>query len=103
MAKRPTVKKKKNRVGHSFRAGLVRTIFLLLVIYFSYTIINTQLSILREKRMYDEINRKIEEQLLLRDDLNRHLSNGDDAEYIERIAREKLGYAAPDEQVFVDS
>ena len=104
MAQKETTRtKKKQHTGKTFRSKVLRMIFLLLVIYFSYNIVNTGIGIYREKRIYDEISRKIEEQLLVRDDLNRHLNNGDDADYIEQIAREKLGYAAPDEQVFVDS
>ena len=30
------------------------------------------------------------------------LSDGTEEEYIERIAREKLGYAYPEEQVLID-
>ena len=36
------------------------------------------------------------------DEVKRILDGGTNLEYIERIAREKLGYAYPDEKIFID-
>ena len=36
------------------------------------------------------------------DELSRVLESGTDLEIIERVARDKLGYAKPNERVFVD-
>ena len=36
------------------------------------------------------------------DELNRVLESGNDLEIVERVARDKLGYAKPNERVFVD-
>ena len=36
------------------------------------------------------------------DELSRVLESGSDLEIIERVARDKLGYAKPNERVFVD-
>ena len=80
-----------------------RLVFLALVLYFAYAIADIQIDIHRKKKDYEQINHKIEQQQLLRDDLQRSLNNGTDSDYIERIAREKLGYADPDEDVYVDS
>ena len=43
-----------------------------------------------------------EEQRIANKELERILSDGTEEEYIERIAREQLGFAYPEEQVLVD-
>ena len=43
-----------------------------------------------------------EEQRIANKELERILSDGAEEEYIERIAREQLGFAYPEEQVLVD-
>ncbi len=49
---------------------------------------------------------RLEEQLKIQSDANIELESmmeeGSDEAYIERVAREKLGYALPQERVFVD-
>ena len=82
---------------------MLRFAFLMIVIFLTYKIIDTQIEVYRERRIYEQINRQIEEQMLVRDDLERSLNNGTDADYIERLAREKLGYTSPDEKVYVDA
>ncbi|MBQ0110723.1 MAG: septum formation initiator family protein [Oscillospiraceae bacterium] len=36
------------------------------------------------------------------EELQKMLDNGDEQEFIEKAARERLGYVYPDEQVFID-
>ena len=48
------------------------------------------------------IEQQNEEQRIANKELERMLSDGTEEEYIERIAREKLGYAYPEEQVLID-
>ena len=36
-------------------------------------------------------------------DLEAYIESGDEADYIERIAREQYGYAKPEERVYYDS
>ena len=43
-----------------------------------------------------------EEQRAYNEEIEEILSREDDSEYIERVAREKLGYAYPDERVYID-
>lgn len=73
-----------------------------LVMYFVYTIISIQIQIYNQKRALVVLQERIYQQQLENDELRRKLSEEGEEEYIERIAREKLGYAAPDERVFVD-
>ncbi len=70
--------------------------------YFAYSIVSTQIDVYKEKQTLLALEQQIYEQQMENDELERLLQDGGEAEYIERIAREKLGYAAPDERVFVD-
>ena len=44
----------------------------------------------------------VEQQKLVNEETQRILSGESDEEYIERIAHDKLGYAYPDEKIFID-
>ena len=50
----------------------------------------------------DRLEQQNEEQRIANKELERILSDGTEEEYIERIAREQLGFAYPEEQVLVD-
>ena len=75
---------------------------ILLCVYFIYSVISIQIEISNERLKLERVEQQIYEQQLENDELTRALESGGESEYIERIAREKLGYAAADERVFVD-
>jgi len=54
------------------------------------------------KQELSELQVRLETQRLANKDLERQLAEGVDEEYIERVARERLEYVAPDETVFID-
>ncbi|NLC78631.1 MAG: septum formation initiator family protein [Ruminococcaceae bacterium] len=66
------------------------------------SIISVQIDNYKQRKQLMAIDQKIEEQMLENDELLRIVGNSDESDYIEQIAREKLGYAAPGERVFVD-
>lgn len=74
----------------------------MLCVYFAYSIVSIQIEIHKEQQRLELLQAEIEAQRLENDEMSRILANGGEKEYIERIAREKLGYAAPGERVFVD-
>ena len=74
----------------------------LICIYFVFSIVSIQIEIYKEKQKLEEIVEQINAAQLENDELARVVLGGGEAEYIERIAREKLGYAAADERVFED-
>ncbi len=69
---------------------------------FVTSIISSQIEIVKEKQILDELNSQIEVAQLENNELERLSQDGKQDEYLERVAREKLGYADPNEQVFVD-
>lgn len=83
------------------RRRLVTLVASVFCVYFLVTIITTQIKIHNEKLRLSELEQQIDAQQLENDELARIIS-GDENVYIERLAREKLGYAAIDERVYID-
>lgn len=84
-------------------SGLLKKILVLMfIIYFLYTIIAQQKTLnsyAQEKEKYnDNIETAQEEQK----ELNEMKENINSDEYIEQIAREKLGMYYPNERVYID-
>jgi cell division protein FtsB len=71
-----------------------------LCLYFLYSIISIQIDIYKQKQTLEEFQRQVYEQKLKNDELERQLGDGE-ADMIERIAREKLDFIAPDERVII--
>lgn len=91
-------KQKKMRLTTlTLRAGLV-----VLFAYLAATLISTQVQIVSRRQVLDEITQEVQVQQSTNKELQRTLDSGDENAYIERVAREKLGFALPDERVFVD-
>ena len=65
--------------------------------------IQLQLDIYEQRQVLDELTAQCLDQQAANDDVERYLSMHDDTELIEKIAREKLGFAYPDETVFIDA
>ena len=54
------------------------------------------------KQKEQDLENQLEQQRQQNDELERVLESGSDLEIIERVARDKLGYAKPNERVFID-
>lgn len=99
--KRDTTKRQDMRLIRRYQIMFLILLFLCVTMITS--ILSTQLNIFRQERALYSLQSQIETQRLENDDLSRIVNNdvvSDD--YVERIAREKLGYAGFDERVFVD-
>ena len=70
-------------------------------LYLAIAVVSVQVKLRGQQLELERIQQQIELARQENDELVRIL-NGGEAEYIERIAREKLGYAAVDERVFED-
>ena len=81
---------------------LICFVLIVVCLYFVYNIIVIRVNLSREQQQLEFLERQIYEQKLLNEELERIVYNDGEKEYIERIAREKLGYAAIDERIFVD-
>ena len=71
-----------------------------LIIYAIFNIISQQAQIAQLKKQSDALSAQITEQEQKNDEYIRLLRSGDEAEYMERIAVEQLGYAYPGERRF---
>ncbi len=87
--------------GTAGRANIITLMLILLCLSLAISIVTTRIEIYREQKTVEMLKQKITETQLENDDLERMMS-GDEAEYIERIARDKLGYASIDERVYID-
>lgn len=91
-------KKKKSKTS------LIKTaVFFALIAFFSYTLITQQISISEKKAELKSINKQIEQAKAEQKQLDEQLKTVNTPEYIERVARTELGYAASDEIVFTDA
>lgn len=71
-----------------------------LVIYSLFTIFSQQVQIVQLRQEREEISAHMTEARRLNDEYTRLLASDNEAEYMEKIAIEKLGYAYPDERRF---
>ncbi len=70
--------------------------------YLVVTLIQLQVEISQRQKELEEVKQQVEEQRIENKELERILMSDSDEKYIERIAREKLGFAYPDERVLID-
>jgi cell division protein FtsL len=70
--------------------------------YFAYTL-SGQEQIIRDKQsQLTSINQKIEDEKSKNAELKKQKDQVNSNEYVEKVAREKLGMVKPDERIFVD-
>lgn len=79
------------------RAGLV-----LISGYLVAGLVFNQVDIAAKQKELQDLETQLEQQRQQNDELERVLESGSDTEIIERVARDKLGYAKPNERVFID-
>jgi len=77
-------------------------VLLLIFLYFSYTAIKQQKLLYVKNTELDKIESKIEAEKKLNEELKNEKEMIQSDEYIEKIAREKLGMVKKNERVFVD-
>lgn len=76
--------------------------FAALVCYFVIALIGLQSDIREQKEQIADINAQADIQSADNRELNNLLNDSDLDSYVERIAREELGYVFPDERVYYD-
>ncbi len=94
-------RKKESRKRPRRRLSLFTTIFVILCGYLVVSIVTTKIETYNQRKTLEELERRINETRLANDELERLMTDGESA-YIERVARDKLGYASIDERVYVD-
>ena len=94
-----TVKRMKNR-KHSI---ILAVLFCALVCYFVATLISLQSQVRAQEKNVDDLKAQYQQQLDDNSELQRLIEEGNESEYIEKIAIEQYGYDKPDERVYYDS
>lgn len=92
--------KKKKKVD--LKIFLRRSLLCVLVLYMCYLFLAQQFDFARLGKETDVLDSKISEAQETHEALTREMENAETPEYIERVARDKLGYMKPDEKVFID-
>lgn len=90
--------KKKNR-----KFGMIHLFMIVFVCYFVYTFTQQQIQINKYDSQIEMYSADIENKEKLTEYYNSQKNNTNSDEYIENIAREKLGYVKPYEKIFVDA
>ena len=99
MASASVKKQKKNIRKHR----LISYVLTALCIYLLVCTVSTQLRIFNRQQELAELRSSIRAQEEANDEINRVISgSSDSSDYIEKIARDKLGYGGVDERVFID-
>ena len=92
--------KKKNAKKEQKFSFILLIGLLFMVGYFAISFVNIRLNIRQREKQVAELKAELEQQLAENDRLQGVLDGEDQEEYIERIAREKLGYVMPGEKVY---
>ena len=92
-------KRYKNR-KHSV---ILAVLFCALVCYFVATLISLQSKVRAEEKAVADLKDSYQQQINENAELQMIINSGNEADYIERIAREQYGYAKPEERVYYDS
>ena len=77
-------------------------LFLLAIAYLAISLVNAQFELMTKKQELSNIQTQKDRLELEVADTRSLLEEGQDEVYIERIARERLGYANPGEKVYID-
>ncbi len=84
------------------KINISSVVFLLAIVYLAINLISAQFELMTKKQELATINAQKERLQLEVADTQSLLEEDRDEVYIERIARERLGYANPGEKVYID-
>lgn len=70
--------------------------------YFAITLIQLQIEISEKKETLAQVQAQYNEKIAENKELKKVIEGGNEDEYIERIARDSLGYVKPGEKVYYD-
>ncbi len=73
-----------------------------LCVYLAVSFVCAQMEIAAKRQQLENVTQQVETQQAQNEEMQRTVEVDDEASYMERVARDKLGYARPDERVFID-
>ena len=94
--------KKRKSENPRCKGKFLKLAVLCFAVYVAYAMVTQQAQIKDRGEELAAVEEKIAQQEQKNKKAERLLTLGDDEEYIERIAKEKLGYAYPNEHVYID-
>ena len=94
---------KKSANKNYVRNGLLRLALAVFLGYIIFNIVSTQAQLSAKQQELASLTQRCEDQELKNAELEAILSLGGTDSYIERVARDTLGYVYPDERVFIDT
>lgn len=86
----------------AFRPLAVRIGLVCVCIYLCVSLVFAQIDIVSKRQQLENLTQQVAAQEAANTELQRTLDSGDEAAYMERIARDKLGYVLPGEHIYVD-
>ena len=86
-------RKRKQKKG--FSALAVRIGLVCVCIYLCVSLVFAQIDIVSKRQQLENLTQQVAAQEAANTELQRTLDSGDEAAYMERIARDKLGYVLP--------
>lgn len=89
--------KKRSLKGFLFKAAVVFA-----SVYLLFTFVSGQIQATARRRELDTLQTRVAQQAEENQELQRIMNENDQEAYTERMAREKLQYARPEERVYVD-
>ena len=95
-------KVEKTKPKMSMKKLLFRVTTVVAAAYLVVSFVGGQFQVAAKRGELQELDAQLEKQVATNKELVRMMESGDDEAYVERVAREKLGYARPQERVFVD-
>lgn len=95
-------KARKQQQKKSFSALALRIGLIGVCGYLCVALVFAQIDIVSKRQQLENISQQAVAQQAANEELRRVLDASDEAAYMERIAREKLGYVLPGEHIYVD-
>lgn len=96
------MKVKENKKTKNKKINIFTIVFLILIVYFSFTFLKQQFQINELNLELKDLNTKIVSKQLDTEEIKELSTKTSDPEYIEKLAREKLNLIKPYEKIFVD-
>lgn len=84
------------------RSIILRVALLAFSVYFLLSIAGLQRQLIESKKEYNQLKERKSEMTLKINELVNLLENGTESDFIEKAARERLGYVYSDEKVYID-
>ncbi len=82
---------------------ILKIVVMCFMTYLCCNLVVTHLEIIDREQELEALKAACEAQRIANKELERMVSLGNDDTYVERIARDELDYAYPDERIFIDS